>query len=283
MFKVLINFTDTDDRVKWLWLVLGYTVHRFIYAFVIVCFGCANPNRPDLGSDHSETSGRQGATATTADTEGKKNQGRGNLSVSGLPQGRSSQSQFQVQISAKGYSQFSYKIGIATEIQCSQAAAYSLPYQTDQIIELDTSSFGDQYVKFCAIGIQADGSWQALSEAKQVVWIQQGVAPEQERIATNTEAGSSDFIDCALEPNYRSEASEVPISLAFQNQGDETLRLHWLDFKGGRVFYGAIDPGFQLQIDSFQTHPWLITDVNNRCLAIFVGRRDQQVTLGVFE
>ncbi len=62
-----------------------------------------------------------------------------------------------------------------------------------------------------------------------------------------------------------------PVTVTFLNHTDRPVRVYWLDYKGRRKSYGTIPPrGRQLQ-NTFSTHPFLITDEEDRGLVIFVA------------
>lgn len=63
----------------------------------------------------------------------------------------------------------------------------------------------------------------------------------------------------------------VPVSVVFINRTDRTVHVYWLDYKGQRKSYGAIPPGGRQVQNTFSTHPFVITDEDDRGLVIFVA------------
>lgn len=77
-----------------------------------------------------------------------------------------------------------------------------------------------------------------------------------------------------LEKTLKSQNSNTPMRIRFINQTDKTLRIYWLDFSGERKPYGTIAPHSENDMNTFATHPWLLTDENDLGKVIFVGKMD---------
>lgn len=85
-------------------------------------------------------------------------------------------------------------------------------------------------------------------------------------------AKSSDF-GCNLFPGLRSQNSDTPQTATFVNQSDGFRAVMWLDFEGQPVSYAGLNQGESTTIDSFLTHPWMITDGPGNCLQIIELQR----------
>jgi TIR domain-containing protein/von Hippel-Lindau disease tumor suppressor protein len=72
------------------------------------------------------------------------------------------------------------------------------------------------------------------------------------------------------EKSYRSLDSKHPATLKFINQTNIPIRLYWLDFTGNRVFYNSLLPGQFYVQNTFINHPWLVTDMSDEPIALFV-------------
>lgn len=73
----------------------------------------------------------------------------------------------------------------------------------------------------------------------------------------------------------RSLNSNTPATLRFVNRGAHTVRVHWLDFEGRRIFYSSLPPGQSYTQNTFLTHPWLVTDVSGNPLLLHVTEEEE--------
>lgn len=60
--------------------------------------------------------------------------------------------------------------------------------------------------------------------------------------------------------------------IRFENETNKTITVYWLDFDGKRQHKGVIEPfGVWDNHQTFDTHPWLLADEDDRGLALFVA------------
>lgn len=67
--------------------------------------------------------------------------------------------------------------------------------------------------------------------------------------------------------------------IIFHNQLAGRVKLFWVDTSGNRQPYGDIQPGQQRSQHTFENHVWLITDGDDRELALFVAQSQEMVAL----
>ena len=67
----------------------------------------------------------------------------------------------------------------------------------------------------------------------------------------------------------RSGASRRSSNLLIANHGSAEVKMAWIDFEGKPQPRGRIRPGSFTLEDTYTDHLWLITDLENRPLAIF--------------
>ena len=61
--------------------------------------------------------------------------------------------------------------------------------------------------------------------------------------------------------NYQVSLNDlVPVDLTFSNQRDQAVKLYWIDYAGVRQFYNELQPNESILMNTFITHPWVITD-----------------------
>ncbi len=71
--------------------------------------------------------------------------------------------------------------------------------------------------------------------------------------------------------------SNVPTKITFVNASGMYRSLEWIDFKGLTKGYGGLNPGESKSIDTFVTHPWLITDGPGNCIQIVMPQPGSSV------
>jgi TIR domain/VHL beta domain len=77
-------------------------------------------------------------------------------------------------------------------------------------------------------------------------------------------------VDCKEEPILRSLEGKISTSIAFVNKEDHAIQVYWLDYNGKRVLFGTLGRGQALTQDTFVTHPWIVTNANGECKAIYM-------------
>jgi hypothetical protein len=70
-------------------------------------------------------------------------------------------------------------------------------------------------------------------------------------------------IGCAQEDGLRSLKWDRPTHLTFENRRAVPMRAYWLNYEGKRVFYAEIAPGRRWTVQTFVTHPWVVTEGGN--------------------
>jgi VHL beta domain len=58
-------------------------------------------------------------------------------------------------------------------------------------------------------------------------------------------------------------------NLRFVNNSPANVNIYWLDYEGKRVFYRSLSVGEQYVQQTYLTHPWLITDINDNALYLY--------------
>lgn len=89
-------------------------------------------------------------------------------------------------------------------------------------------------------------------------------------------------VPCSEEKRLKSLGSITTTSMVFNNKINKPLRVYWLSHSGERVLYGEIKAGQSMYFSTFITHPWVITDRDDRCLGIYMPstvKQDIDVTL----
>jgi len=73
---------------------------------------------------------------------------------------------------------------------------------------------------------------------------------------------------CEAYQGARSQNSHVPATVTFDNRTEGYRSVMWLDFDGVPQQMAALNPGESSTINTYLTHPWMITDGPGNCLEI---------------
>lgn len=87
-------------------------------------------------------------------------------------------------------------------------------------------------------------------------------------------AGSGNLpgLPCVTEEHLRSTVGEDATSIHFENASAQTVNLYWLNYSGERVLYNVLAPGDSRDRPTYLTHPWVVTDSEGNCLAVYRSR-----------
>jgi uncharacterized protein (TIGR03437 family) len=76
-------------------------------------------------------------------------------------------------------------------------------------------------------------------------------------------------LPCGQATTLYSLNANTPTTVEFVNTTAQTVLVYWLDYVGVRELYHTLAPGTSFVQATFYTHPWMITDVNNNCIAAY--------------
>jgi hypothetical protein len=77
--------------------------------------------------------------------------------------------------------------------------------------------------------------------------------------------------DCSLESTYRSTEGSVVTSIEFTNSSTRPVRIYWLNYSGQRQLYQTLPTTAHYVQSTWVTHPWVVTDLEGRCLALYMA------------
>ena len=78
------------------------------------------------------------------------------------------------------------------------------------------------------------------------------------------------FLWAIPEKDLRSLSGDKRCQIMFHNKTAETLEFWWLDYEGRRVRFGEVGPGERASMDTYETHPWVLTRPDGRTAAHFI-------------
>jgi von Hippel-Lindau disease tumor supressor len=79
-------------------------------------------------------------------------------------------------------------------------------------------------------------------------------------------------VPCSKETTLVSSISSrsVKTSVVTQNDTNRLLQLFWIDYSGKRQLYSVIRPRDSVSMDTWNTHPWVVTNSSEECLAAYL-------------
>jgi hypothetical protein len=104
-------------------------------------------------------------------------------------------------------------------------------------------------------------------------------APPQAAAPLPTRKATS--VSCRKLGSIRSKYSNRPTKITFVNNSGAYRGILWIDFKGKPKDYANLQPGQQITLETFQSHPWMVTDGPGNCLQMALPRsRPSLVKIG---
>jgi hypothetical protein len=86
---------------------------------------------------------------------------------------------------------------------------------------------------------------------------------------------------CPSEAGLRSKKGTEKTNIVFHNATSGEVELYWINYHGRRESYGSIAPGKTQSLNTYSTHPWVVTDHQGKCLNVyFADAAKHEVTLG---
>lgn len=94
-----------------------------------------------------------------------------------------------------------------------------------------------------------------------------------------TARGDASFADssCKQLSKNRSQNSNTPAKITFVNNSSMYRAILWLDFTGQPKDYAGLNSGQQVTLDTFLTHPWMVTDGPGNCIEIVMPSAARKV------
>ncbi|WP_373502595.1 hypothetical protein [Aestuariivirga sp.] len=85
--------------------------------------------------------------------------------------------------------------------------------------------------------------------------------------------GAKVAANCRSVGKLRSQNSDVPISVTFRNKTNSMRSVMWINFEGQPENYADLQPGQKITIDTYVTHPWMMTDGPGNCAEVFMPKQ----------
>jgi len=75
---------------------------------------------------------------------------------------------------------------------------------------------------------------------------------------------------CPEETGLQSIRGNAPTSITFVNRLPIAVRIYWINYHGRRQYYGTVRPHKSYHQQTYLTHPWVVTDGNEDCIAVYM-------------
>jgi hypothetical protein len=163
----------------------------------------------------------------------------------------------------RGEFYFTGPVSIDTNVTVNQTAPPPDPAAQAWAVTKDTSSIAivEDFIRQFGTTVYGSMARARLEELKQLA----------SRSPANTAPDTPGRVvdpQCATERNYKSVEGKQATTVTFLNRSASAIRLYWLDYGGQRKLYATINQGESRTQSTYMTHPWVITDLADRCIAI---------------
>jgi VHL beta domain len=80
-----------------------------------------------------------------------------------------------------------------------------------------------------------------------------------------------DAFTCDSESTQSSHPGGRSVIVRFENKTNASVKLWWINSRGVRVLYREIPKGADAAQKTFATHPWVVTDGAEKCIATYIA------------
>lgn len=102
-----------------------------------------------------------------------------------------------------------------------------------------------------------------------------GTAPAAAKAATPVTTAT--MVSCSRQGKIRSKNSDTAAKIIFKNTSGAYRSIMWLDFEGRPKTYANLNAGEEVTLETFLTHPWMVTDGPGNCIEIALPRSGTSV------
>jgi VHL beta domain len=79
-------------------------------------------------------------------------------------------------------------------------------------------------------------------------------------------------LPCSDRSNMRSAKYQIPSKITFVHYSGARRDIYWIDYAGRHHNFITLKAGQQATVDTFLTHPWMVTDASGNCIEILLPR-----------
>ncbi len=86
-------------------------------------------------------------------------------------------------------------------------------------------------------------------------------------------------LDIARADTARSTDSTRKTDIFILNKSGKKLKVYWIDFEGKRRPRTVLHPNGNFHSNTFATHPWLVTDMRDRTVGLYLPEKERYIVL----
>lgn len=89
--------------------------------------------------------------------------------------------------------------------------------------------------------------------------------------------GQATDVACGKQSKLKSLNSKKKGTITFINRSGQHRAILWIDFAGQTKQYAALNDGEETKLQTYVTHPWMVTDGAGNCLALYMPGPDDSI------
>ena len=89
-------------------------------------------------------------------------------------------------------------------------------------------------------------------------------------VAPAAALNSARELSCGDASKLRSQEAKAAAKIRFVNESEATLVIQWIGYQGGLEEFGVLQPGADMVLDTFLTHPWIAAYEEGSCRQAFL-------------
>jgi type II secretory pathway pseudopilin PulG len=154
----------------------------------------------------------------------------------------------------------------------------SSPVSSDPMMDAISSTMSQ--TPTCTGTLSGSGGFYSCVNGKEAnLFLQSDVTKAEVRQVTSTIASrvfdiqpiTASATSCSIEGTLRSVSTSPASTIEFLNKTANTIKIYWIDYSGARQYYVDLPPNQSATEQSYDTHPWVVTDAGGNCLDVFVA------------
>ena len=163
----------------------------------------------------------------------------------------------------------------------------SSPISSDPMIDAVSTTM--QQMPACSGILAGAGGFYSCMNGKEVSLFFQSEVTKSEVRQVSSKIASRVFdiqpttvsaTSCSIEGSLKSVSGSTPSTIEFLNKKASPFKIFWLNYSGARQYYTDVTPNQSVTEPTFDTHPWVVTDLGGNCLDIFMaGKSANLVTV----
>jgi hypothetical protein len=98
-------------------------------------------------------------------------------------------------------------------------------------------------------------------------------------ITSNVIAHTTQTLDLKALKDAKSNDTGDPVKTVFVNYTADPVKVYWINQRGERILYTTLPKKGEMPMNTWSTHPWLITDEKGKPYWLFVVHESGEVKI----